>query len=173
MLSNIEIKARVTDPIRLRNLAEKLSDTPAKIIHQHDTFFACPNGRLKLRVQSPGHGELIFYRRDDVADTKQSHYLIASTSTPDELLAVLSAAYGVQQTVIKTRVLFMVGQTRIHLDEVEGLGSFMELEVVLCANQPSEEGHRIARELMAALEIRETDLLEGAYADMLSDAKSA
>jgi adenylate cyclase class IV len=123
-------------------------------------------------VLSPDHGELIFYRREDVAGTKQSHYLIASLSSPDQLLTALSAAYGVQQTVIKTRVLLTVGQTRIHLDEVEGLGSFMELEVVLRENQPPEEGHRIARELMKALEIRESDLLEGAYADMLGETES-
>ena len=167
MPSNIEIKARVADPAHLRKLAEQLSDTPPKIIYQHDTFFACPYGRLKLRALSPDHGELIFYRRDDVADTKQSYYLIDRTSTPDQLRAVLSAALGVQQTVIKIRVLFMAGQTRIHLDEVEGLGSFMELEVVLREGQLPEDGHRIARELMAALEIRESDLLEGAYEDML------
>lgn len=167
MASNIEIKARVADPVHLRKLAEQLSDTLPKTIRQHDTFFACSNGRLKLRVLSPDHGELIFYRRDDVADTKQSHYLIDQTSTPVQLRDVLSAALGVRQTVIKTRVLLMVDQTRIHLDEVEGLGSFMELEVVLRDNQPPEEGHRIARELMAALEIRESDLVEGAYADML------
>lgn len=111
MPSNIEIKARVFDPVRLRKLAEQLSDTPPKTIRQHDTFFTCPNGRLKLRVLSSDHGELIFYKRADVAGTKQSHYQIASTSSPGQLHAVLSEALGVEQTVTKTRVLIMAGQT--------------------------------------------------------------
>lgn len=168
MPSNIEIKAHVRDPERLRELAERLSDTPPEIIEQHDTFFRRPNGRLKLRQFSPEAGELIFYTRADVAVTKQSHYSIARTATPGDLLTVLSEAFGVQQTVTKTRILLHAGQTRIHLDSVQGLGLFMELEVVLRENQPPEDGHRIARELMAALEIRESDLIDGAYADLLA-----
>lgn len=167
MPTNIEIKARVSDPARLRSVAEKLSDTPAETIEQHDTFFACPHGRLKLRQFSPVAGELIFYSRADVAGTKQSNYVIAPTSSPAGLLAVLSAALGVQRTVTKRRVLLRVGQTRIHLDSVLGLGSFVELEVVLRDGQLPNEGDRIVRELMTALDIHECDLLEGAYADLL------
>lgn len=167
MPSNIEIKARVSNPERLRMLAERLSDTPAETIEQHDTFFPCAHGRLKLRKFSAHAGELISYSRADVAGTKQSDYAIAPTTAPGELRAVLAAALGVQRTVIKTRVLLLTGQTRIHLDSVVGLGSFVELEVVLRAGQPPEDGHRMARELMSALEIDDRDLIEGAYADLL------
>jgi adenylate cyclase class IV len=170
MPSNVEIKARVRDPERLRLLAERLSDTSPEIIEQHDTFFQCPQGRLKLRELSPESGELIFYTRADVAGTKRSDYLIARSACPSELLAVLAAAFGVAKTVTKTRVLLKSGQTRIHLDSVRDLGCFMELEVVLRDGQPVEEGHRIARELMTALEIEDGDLLEGAYADLLPSA---
>jgi adenylate cyclase class IV len=167
MPSNIEIKARLSDLSRIAVLAEALSGAPAITIEQHDTFFPAAHGRLKLRQFSPGRGELIFYSRADVAATKQSDYLIAPTGSPARLLAVLSAALDAQQTVIKTRKLFQVGQTRVHLDSVVGLGSFVELEVELRPDQPPEEGHRIARELMVALEIEESDLIEGAYADLL------
>lgn len=173
MPSNIEIKARVHDPARVRLLAERLSDTPPVTIRQHDTFFTCPNGRLKLREFSPDAGELIFYRRADVSGTKQSDYLIARTSRPPELRAVLATAFGEQQTVVKTRVVLHTGQTRIHLDSVAGLGSFLELEVVLSEGQAPEEGHHIARELMRALEISEHDLVAGAYADLLPPARAA
>jgi adenylate cyclase len=169
MPSNIEIKARLRDPAGTRALVEKLSNTPAETIEQHDTFFPNPHGRLKLRQFSPGAGELIFYTRADIAGTKQSDYAIAPTSAPEHLRAVLSAALGVEQTVTKTRLLFRVGQTRIHLDSVVDLGSFIELEVVLGADQPPEEGHRIAQELMSVLDIRESDLLDCAYADMLTN----
>jgi predicted adenylyl cyclase CyaB len=167
MPSNIEIKARLRDPLRTRKLVERLSDTTAETIEQHDTFFPCPHGRLKLRQFSPEAGELIFYNRPDIAGSKRSDYAIAPTSAPERLLAVLSAALGAQQTVTKTRLLFQVGQTRIHLDSVFGLGSFIELEVVLRVDQSPDEGHQVARELMSALDIPESDLVECAYADLL------
>jgi adenylate cyclase class IV len=64
--------------------------------------------------------------------------------------------------------LFISGQTRIHFDEVEGLGRFVELEVVLAAGQPEEEGRRIAESLMKELGISKSDLIDCAYVDMLS-----
>jgi predicted adenylyl cyclase CyaB len=79
----------------------------------------------------------------------------------------LSLALGVRGVVRKKRTLYLVGQTRLHLDEVEGLGEFVELEVVLRHGQSDLEGQQIARELMTRLAIREQDLLEGAYMDML------
>jgi adenylate cyclase class IV len=172
MRSNIEIKARLRDPIGTRVLVEELSDTPVETIEQRDTFFTSANGRLKLREFSPENGELIFYRRADIAGTKQSDYVIAPTSAPQSLLAVLSAALGAQQTVSKTRLLFIAGQTRIHLDSVVGLGWFIELEVVLRPDQSPDEGHQIARELMSALDIRADDLIECAYADLLGKSKA-
>lgn len=168
MPSNIEIKARVKDPARRRRLAERLSDTPAEVIEQRDTFFACAHGRLKLRQFAAGPGELIAYARADVAGVKQSDYAIARVAEPAALLAVLTAALGVRRTVRKTRVLFKSGQTRIHLDAVTGLGDFIELEVVLRDGQSAGEGRQMARDLMRALEIREEDLVAGAYADLLA-----
>ena len=168
MPSNIEIKARVTDPDRQRVLAERLAGAPPTRLHQEDTFFPCANGRLKLRQFSDAHGELIAYRRADVRGTKQSDYLLHRTDAPAELRAVLAGALGVGTVVTKTRLLFLVGQTRVHLDEVVGLGSFLELEVVLAEGQSPDDGHRIARDLMAALEVREADLIDCAYADLLA-----
>lgn len=167
MPTNIEIKARVRDVPRIRALATALSDTPATEIQQHDTFFQVPTGRLKLRQFSADKGELIFYRRPDVAGAKRSDYLIAPSDSPERLLEVLSAALGAQQSVVKTRTLFQVGQTRVHLDSVVGLGFFVELEVQLRPDQSTEEGEETARQLMAALEISEADLIKGAYADLL------
>ncbi len=81
--------------------------------------------------------------------------------------SALSVALGVRGVVRKTRTLYLVGQTRIHLDEVAGLGDFMELEVVLHPGQTDEEGQAIARDLMTRLGVEEKDLLEGAYMDLL------
>jgi predicted adenylyl cyclase CyaB len=167
MASNIEIKARLPDAHSTRLLAERISDSGPTEINQRDTFFMCPNGRLKLREFSSTHGELIYYRREDTLGTKQSDYLISPTDSPATLLALLSAAFKATQVVTKTRTLYLVGQTRIHLDEVAGLGSFLELEVVLHPEQSPLEGHEIARKLMASLEIDPSQLIDCAYADLL------
>jgi adenylate cyclase class IV len=69
--------------------------------------------------------------------------------------------------VRKTRYLYLVGQTRVHLDDVDGLGQFMELEVVMRPGQPDSEGQAIASDLMAKLGVEQADLLEGAYMDLI------
>ena len=168
MPSNIEIKARVADPAHKRELVARLADTAPTTLHQEDTFFPCRQGRLKLRQLSGDHGELIAYQRADLSGTKQSDYVLVRTDAPAELRAVLASALGTGTVVTKTRLLYLVGQTRVHLDEVAGLGSFLELEVVLADGQLPAEGHRIARELMAALEVTEADLVDRAYADLLA-----
>ena len=118
-------------------------------------------------------GELIAYQRADLPSAKQSDYLLYPTTEPATLRAVLASALGTGVIVTKTRLLYLAGQTRIHFDEVVGLGSFLELEVALAIGQAPEEGHRIAREIMAALEIREADLVTGAYADLLAGGRPA
>lgn len=168
MPSNIEIKARVDDFPALCALAEELSGAPPEFITQRDTFFPCAQGRLKLRELSENEGQLVAYSRPDTTASKQSDYLICPTSTPGLLLETLSKALGTGVVVAKLRRLYLVGQTRIHLDEVEGLGNFLELEVVLRPGQSAEEGHAIAAELMRALGIADSDLLACAYADLLA-----
>lgn len=167
MPSNVEIKARVADLDRLKATAERLSDTPARAIDQEDTFFATAGGRLKLREFGDGAGELIHYDRPDAAGPTQSDYLITPTTDPAGLKAALSAALGVRRVVRKRRLLYRVGQTRVHLDRVEGLGDFVELEVVLSPGQSPEAGRRIAAELMAGLGIAEADRVDVAYVDLL------
>jgi predicted adenylyl cyclase CyaB len=167
MPANIEIKASARDFEEIRSRAEKLSDTPVEIVLQEDTFFNVENGRLKLRVLAPGRGQLIFYTRPDQDGPKRSDYHIAHTSDPDNLKRVLELAYGIRGVVKKTRYLYLVGQTRVHLDDVEGLGQFMELEVVMEEGQSDAEGQAIAENLMASLGIERSDLLEDAYMDMI------
>ena len=167
MPTNIEIKARVRNFAALRQRAEALSDTPVQVIPQEDTFFNTLRGRLKLRQLAPQHGQLVYYERTDAAGPKRSDYILADTSAPSALKAALTAALGVRGVVRKTRYLYLVGQTRIHLDEVEGLGQFMELEVVLRPHQTDAEGRSIADDLMEKLGVSKSDLLEGAYMDLI------
>ncbi len=168
MPSNIEIKAYARNFNEIRRRAEALSDKPVEIIPQEDTFFNTPQGRLKLRLLSATSGQLIYYTRPNQEGPKRSDYHISLTSEPENLKRVLELAYGIRGVVRKTRYLYLVGQTRIHLDDVEGLGQFMELEVVLRAGQRDAEGQAIAEGLMASLGVEKSDLIEGAYMDLLA-----
>jgi predicted adenylyl cyclase CyaB len=167
MPTNIEIKARVCDLAELRRRAEALSDTPVQVIPQEDTFFHVPKGRLKLRQLRPDFAQLVYYERPDQDGPKRSDYHIFEAHDPEGLKTVLSLALGVRGIVRKMRYLYLAGQTRIHIDIVEGLGQFMELEVVLQDGQSAAEGQSIAEELMLRLGVRKEDLLENAYMDLL------
>jgi adenylate cyclase len=167
MPANIEIKARARNFADLRTRAEALSDSPGQVIAQEDTFFQTAKGRLKLRQLAPDLGQLVYYERTDASGPKRSDYILAGTSEPLALKAALTAALGVRGVIRKRRTLYLVGQTRLHLDEVDGLGEFMELEVVLRPEQSDAEGQAIARDLMTRLGVQEEDLLEGAYMDLL------
>ncbi|KAK5877077.1 hypothetical protein CesoFtcFv8_026360 [Champsocephalus esox] len=167
MPSNVEIKAKVSDPTRFAARAAELSQSEGSIIKQHDTFFNCTQGRLKLRDFMDKSGQLIFYERPDTAGPKLSRYSISPTSDPPSLRTVLSDALGVKGEVRKERRLFLIGQTRVHLDAVEGLGNYMELEVVMRPEQTVEDGQKVAEELMEKLGVPRQSLVTGAYVDLL------
>ena len=167
MPANIEIKARVRDFAALKSRAAALSDTPVEVIPQEDTFFPTPRGRLKLRQLAPDRAQLVYYERPDQDGPKRSNYHLFETGDPENLKTTLSLALGTRGVVRKTRLLYLAGQTRIHLDDVEGLGQFMELEVVLRPDQSDADGQRVAADLMEKLGVLPGDLLEGAYMDLL------
>lgn len=167
MPANIEIKARVHDFAALQRRAEAACDCAAQVIPQEDTFFPTPRGRLKLRQLAPDRGQLVYYERPDQGGPKRSNYRLVETSDPAGLKAALAEALGVRGVVRKKRYLYLAGQTRIHLDDVEGLGQFMELEVVLLPGQTDAQGQAVAEDLMARLGIAPGDLLDGAYMDLL------
>lgn len=167
MPRNVEIKARVRELDAVQARAAALSDAPAVVLEQEDTFFNVPDGRLKMRVFPYGKGELIAYRRPDAAGPKTSEYFVYRTPHPEQLADLLTRALGVRGIVRKRRLLYLVGRTRIHLDEVEGLGAFLELEVVLAEGQAEEEGEAIARRLLAELGVRDEDRVAEAYIDLL------
>jgi adenylate cyclase class IV len=168
MARNIEIKARIQSVESMVGSAAALAREGPTEITQDDTFFRCEGGRLKLRRFSPESGELIFYRRADRRGPNESFYLRSPTSAPGTLCEALSLAYGQVGRVRKQRTLFLVGRTRIHLDRVEGLGHFLEIEVVLANGEPAHVGVREAERLMRKLGVEPSQLIEGAYVDLLA-----
>ena len=167
MPANIEIKAKVKNVEALKTKIESFYNIKPKEIFQVDTFFNIDKGRLKLRTFSKDKGELIFYKRSNSAGPKRSDYFIYKTDNPDELKKVLEISLGTRGIVRKRRLLYLVDKTRIHLDEVENLGSFLELEEVLSPDQKENEGKQAAEDIMNKLGINDKDLIELAYIDLL------
>jgi predicted adenylyl cyclase CyaB len=168
MARNIEIKARIESVESVAPKAAALAKAGPIEIAQDDTFFRCEAGRLKLRVLSSDSAELIFYRRANQRGPQESFYLRSPSAAPDSLRECLSLAYGQIGRVRKQRTLFLVDRTRLHLDRVEGLGHFLELEVPLAEDEPAEFGIREAVKIMQKLGVEPAQLVEGAYLDLLA-----
>jgi predicted adenylyl cyclase CyaB len=167
MARNIEIKARIESIAAILPRVAAIADQGPIEILQDDTFFGCETGRLKLRAFSDSAGELIFYRRPDQEGPKESFYIRAPTSHPESLRETLTLAYGQAGRVRKKRTLYLAGRTRVHLDDVEGLGHFLELEVVLREGESAAAGVREAEQIMQQLGIGSSQLIDRAYVDLL------
>jgi homotetrameric cytidine deaminase len=164
---NIELKARDPQPARTLELALALGAEDRGEIAQRDTYFAGARGRLKLREQEPGDDELIQYRRSDAREARESDYRRVPVAEAAALREALHEAYGTLVVVDKRRRLLLTDNVRIHLDEVEGLGSFVELEGVLGPGTlPPAELTKVER-LRAQLEIGELEARS--YSDLLLD----
>lgn len=170
MARNIEIKIQVRELDSIRTRARSLASNPSEVLEQIDTFFVVPSGRLKVREFSDGTGELISYQRPDQRGLKESVYTRYSCQNARALLETLSKVLPIRGTVLKRREVFLVGRTRIHLDQVHNLGSFVELEVVLTDGESAEYGKHVAHELLHQLKIPDTGLLAQAYIDLLEAA---
>ncbi|XP_063977009.1 uncharacterized protein LOC135162454 isoform X2 [Diachasmimorpha longicaudata] len=174
MLKNIEIKAVLKNVVVAHSRAKELSHSSGSIFKQTDTFFKTPQGRLKLRCFENGTGVLIYYERSDTLGPKLSDYSLvelANEKACEELKKILDKVNGTVGVVEKTRHLYIVGQSRIHVDKVTGLGDFLEIEVVLEEHQSVEEGQVICNDLLAKLQISNDDLLATAYVDLLEEKK--
>jgi homotetrameric cytidine deaminase len=170
---NVELKARDRDPARSLERALALGAEDHGELRQRDTYFASPCGRLKLREQKPGGAELIAYEREDAAEARESRYRLAPVADGAALREALDAALGRTVVVAKRRRLLLWEGVRIHLDEVEGLGSFVELEGVAAPGSDlGPEGERVAT-LRAELGIADQDLVATGYADLLAAAGDA
>jgi len=169
---NIEIKARIDSVEALLPRARAVAAGEPELIEQDDSFFAVPHGRLKLRRFADGSAELIHYLRPDTDAAKASDYVRLAVTEPDALAQALERACGLLGRVRKRRWLLRAGATRIHLDRVERLGDFMELEVVLGEGQSDADGVATAEALMLDLGLAGAPRLAGAYLDLLAAVNS-
>lgn len=165
---NLELKARDSTPERTLRACEELGAEGGGVLRQRDVYFSVPRGRLKLRYENDGIGQLIAYERPDHEGIRSSRYRIIPVLAAAELEAALSAALGVVVEVRKTRRLFLYDGVRIHLDRVEGLGRFIELEALADpggGDRASRE--RVLGELRQALGVEDADLIAGSYCELM------
>jgi adenylate cyclase class 2 len=163
---NIELKTRCPDLAAAKAALAPLSIHDLGIQQQIDTYFASHHGRLKLREIVGVRSELIWYRRSDEARSRQSDYHIVPVPDPQKLKAALTAALGVRRQVRKRRHVLLWHNVRIHLDEVEGLGTFVEFEAVMSAKDDEATGHTRLAELCQLMAISPGDRLAVSYIDM-------
>ncbi len=165
-MRNIELKACLPDREMALRICEQIEGARFEgNIRQIDTYFAVPEGRFKLRVCEPGETYLVYYHRADQREAKASVYSIEYVTA--SILDILADALGVVAVVSKIRTLYLWENVRIHLDVVEDLGDFIEFEAVLGENDSDESGFRKVEELKRLFEIRDGDLIEGSYLEMV------
>ena len=171
MAKNVEIKARVPslEFAKLKEQVSGLADSESVVLNQVDSFFASQKGRLKIREFSDGKAELLYYERQDLLGPKTSFYTRIEIDSAVEWKSLLTASNGLMGVVAKRRELYFIGRTRIHLDEVEMLGTFLELEVVLDESETSTAGVAVADALMRRLQILPEQLISNSYFDLLNE----
>jgi len=166
---NIEIKGRCADLDAARARAAELGAQDMGVFHQRDTFFRAPHARLKLRDLGDGRGEIISYRRRNAAEARASDYHVCPVEQPARLVEALEYALGSGGVVTKRRHLFLYRHTRIHLDEVEGLGTFLELETIV-SEQSDREAEAELVATAAALGLKLEDSVPAPYVELLGIA---
>lgn len=181
-MTNFEFKARLYDMQNVNSVLHARAANLDGIMQQTDTYFCVSGGRLKLReivyesqaahALQRAESQLIFYQRPDHAAVKRSDYHIAPIGDAAKLREVLALALGIHVTVKKRRTLYLIpmkngGSIRIHLDQVEGLGDFVEVEALAHAAEFAAAAEAEAHDLLRAFHIAENDLMSGSYADLL------
>jgi len=170
---NIEIKARTNNSEFIRQF---LLDHHAEfkgIDHQTDTYFNVPSGRLKLR-QGNIENSLIFYERENQSGPKQSNCSLVPVKDGEGLRSILAQSIGVKVAVTKKREIYFIDNVKFHLDSLEGLGHFVEIEASNKTKAvPVEQLHAQCRYYMQSFKINEGDLVERSYSDMLLEKTEA
>ncbi len=168
---NVELKARDPEPTTSLAAALAYGAEDHGVLHQIDTYFAVNSGRLKLREEQDG-ATLIAYRRADTATARTSSYHLVRDEDPAELKLALDAALGTVVVVVKRRRVLLWRDVRIHFDEVDGLGSWVELEAVVSSSSDLTAERALVAELRSVLGITDDRVVAEGYAAMLLRAEA-
>ncbi len=166
-MQNVELKAVCRNLDLARQHIRELGGKFLEKLRQRDVYFDLPGGRLKLRLTTDKQAQLIYYRRPDSRDPETSDYYIYFSHNPDSLEKLLKMAFQVRGVVEKTREVYLIDNVRVHLDAVQGLGTFLEFEAVI------SPGYEVSRERQKLLDyqrrfgIKPEDVVAASYIDLL------
>lgn len=166
---NVEIKARCGNPAFIRDYLLSNNAEFRGTDEQTDTYFQVPHGRLKLR-EGNIENNLIYYERSNQAGPKDSHFQLVKINDAAGLKEALAKANGIKTVVKKKREIYYIANVKFHIDEVPGLGSFVEIEAGnILADLSKEQLKEQCDYYLAAFNIQTEDLIEVSYSDMLLD----
>jgi len=164
---NIEIKARCAEPSFVRNYLLNNGADFKGLDEQTDTYFNVTDGRLKLR-EGNIENNLIFYKRNNQAGPKSSHFKLVKIEDAKGLKDVLERSCGIKMIVKKQREIYYIGNVKFHIDNLPGLGSFVEIEAGnILANKTESELLDQCNFYLKEFVIKEEELIAESYSDMM------
>lgn len=168
---DVEIKAKCKNHARIRNILKKKGALFGGEDHQIDIYFKSPTGRLKLR-KSTIESVLVYYIRDNIKGIKPSEYYLYKAPEPEKLEELLKIALGELVTVEKKREVYFIDNVKFNIDDVKGLGKFVEIEAI--TTNPDEIDHmdEIVRSYVKLFDIEEIDIQSHSYSDLLLEKKN-
>ena len=188
MRRNIELKMRCVDLPEAHRIAADLGAALDVVERQRDIYVPSRTGRLKLRqawpddlASSPApqaragpgkrrRGELIWYRRGDEPRPRPSDYIVIAVEDDEALYAVLGEALGVTVEVDKRRAVYLYENVRIHIDDVAGLGGFVEFEAIVDATCDDRAALAKIERLHDAFGSACGQVVDVSYADLVRQA---
>jgi predicted adenylyl cyclase CyaB len=165
---NLELKARLESLETARQVARRLATEQQQRQVQTDVYFHCRHGRLKIRHIEGGPAQLLWYARPDQQEVALSQYRLAEVPDAAAVELALAGALGIWLSVRKCREIYMYHNVRIHLDQVEGLGEFLEFEAVLGPTADEPTSQQRLDFLSSQFGIRPESLVEKSYSDLLA-----
>jgi adenylate cyclase, class 2 len=165
MPQNLELKARISSVSGAVHSTHRLHAQAKGLLQQRDIYYKVPRGRLKLRIINDRSSELIFYRRPNKKGSRYSDYFILPVVDATLANTLCTAAFGQKVVVEKKRRLFLYKNSRIHLDEVHGLGAFIEFEVLV--KHGKQQAQKLLDALSSEFAIKPAAVIGISYSDML------
>ena len=166
-ITNIEFKAKVSSIVEAEAKLQKVNPVFKGLDHQVDTYFKVPNGRLKLREGNIEHA-LIQYHRENLAGAKESSVILYRHHPDPALKDILTLQFGILKIVDKQRKIYFIDHVKFHFDEVAGLGTFMEVEVINENNRfTTEELQTECNRWIKFFDILPEQFVETSYSDMV------
>jgi len=170
-MKNIELKFRCKDFIHALKAVKILSAINKGVLKQTDIYFNIKPGRLKLRTINNAEHQLIYYKRANIKGSRVSNYFIEENYHLNRVENILESIYGIKAVVTKKRRLFIYKNCRIHLDEVKGLGKFIEFEVV-CSNIIEEQNaSRLMDFMKREFKVITNNIIKNSYSDLVIGLK--